>query len=86
MEFKHARAIGLTILLSLLPRALAAGQASAPATRPSGPERWEERIAAFEARDRAAPPLTGAVLFVGSSSIAGWTLEEFFPGLQIAHH
>ena len=56
-------------------------QPSAPATRAVGAEKWEERIAAFEAQDRAAPPPREAVLFVGSSSIVGWKLGEFFAGL-----
>jgi lysophospholipase L1-like esterase len=83
MKFKLGRARGLVILLCLLACAAAAalGQSTAPATRPAGPERWEERIAAFEARDRGAPPPSGAVLFVGSSSIVGWKLDEFFPGV-----
>ena len=81
MKFKQGRAIALAVLLSLLPRVVAAGQSTAPATQPAGPERWAERIAAFEARDRAAPPPAGPVLFVGSSSIVGWKLDEFFPNM-----
>lgn len=43
--------------------------------------KWEKDIAAFEAEDRATPPPTNAVLFVGSSSIRMWTnLAEMFPG------
>ena len=36
------------------------------------PTVWEPEIAAFERRDREAPPPRGAVLFVGSSSIRFW--------------
>ena len=85
MISKHERAHGLLILLVVLSCRAALGQATAtapaPATRPAGPDRWEERIAEFEAQDRAAPPPAGAVLFVGSSSIVGWKLGESFPGL-----
>lgn len=54
--------------------------ASAAAAMPRGPEldaypdpaRWEPAIQAFEAETRSAPPPPGAVVFYGSSSIAGW--------------
>jgi lysophospholipase L1-like esterase len=50
------------------------------AAEPAGPERWETTIAAFEAADRANPPPQGAILFIGSSTIALWkTLAEDFP-------
>jgi lysophospholipase L1-like esterase len=71
----------VAILASALIGSVARAQTTAPSTRPAGPERWEEKIAAFEAQDRATPPPRDAVLFVGSSSIVGWKLDEFFPGL-----
>jgi lysophospholipase L1-like esterase len=41
---------------------------------------WEEDIRRFEAADRTSPPPQGAVLFVGSSSIAMWqSLQRDFP-------
>lgn len=41
-------------------------------------------IAAFEAADRAHAPPSGAVLFVGSSSIRFWSrLAEDFPGVPV---
>lgn len=45
----------------------------------TGPARWEKDIAAFERRDREAPPPKGAVVFVGSSSIRLWDLAKSFP-------
>ncbi len=52
---------------------------------PQGPERdparYEETIQAFEAEDRISPPPRGATLFLGSSSITNWDLDEAFPGL-----
>ena len=43
-------------------------------------EKWEKEIATFEEMDRAKPPPTGAILFVGSSSIRLWkTLAQDFP-------
>jgi lysophospholipase L1-like esterase len=49
-------------------------------TRPSGPERFEKEIAAYEAADRAIPPPKGAILFIGSSTIRGWkSLANDFP-------
>lgn len=41
--------------------------------------RWEKAIAAFEASDKENPPPKGATLFVGSSSIRLWKLEDSFP-------
>jgi len=54
---------------------------------PSGGEaaeflEWQSEIAGFSAVDKLAPPPTGAVLFVGSSSIRLWhTLASDFPEL-----
>lgn len=48
----------------------------------AGPERWTAEIDALTQRDREQPPPTGAVVFVGSSSIRLWTtLAEDFPGV-----
>ncbi len=40
---------------------------------------WEPAIAAFETADTRTPPPKGANLFVGSSSIRLWNLDEYFP-------
>jgi lysophospholipase L1-like esterase len=40
---------------------------------------WEEEILGFEASDRRNPPPSGAILFVGSSSIRMWDLKKYFP-------
>lgn len=47
------------------------------------PSRFEADIRAFEAEDRASPPPTGGVLFVGSSSIRYWDLAAAFPGRRV---
>lgn len=52
---------------------------AARAENEEGPEKWETSIADFEARDAAAPPPKGALLFVGSSSIRKWDLESSWP-------
>ncbi len=41
--------------------------------------RWESAIAALEKKDAESPPPKHANLFVGSSSIVMWKLEESFP-------
>lgn len=46
---------------------------------PSPFARWEKAISAFEEQDEKSPPPKGAILFVGSSSIRLWDLEESFP-------
>ncbi len=41
--------------------------------------KWEKSIAAFETADKKTPPPEHPVLFVGSSSIRMWDLNQFFP-------
>jgi lysophospholipase L1-like esterase len=48
-----------------------------------GPERWEPQIAAFEKQDQEQAPPRNGILFVGSSSIRGWKLEEYFAELPV---
>jgi len=46
--------------------------------------KWEKEIAAFEEKDRANPPETGAIVFIGSSSIKRWTtLQQDFPNHRV---
>jgi hypothetical protein len=73
----HRSSRRLALLVCLV--ALAPGLALSARQSPD-PKRFEQDIAAFEAEDRAAPPPTGAVLFVGSSSIRYWDIEKAFPG------
>ena len=54
---------------------------AAPAAAQGG--LWEPAIAAFEASDRTTPPLTGEIVFVGSSSIRLWDVQRYFPDLKI---
>ena len=43
-------------------------------------QKWESEIAAFEQADSTNPPVKGAVVFIGSSTIRLWkTLAEDFP-------
>lgn len=44
--------------------------------------RWESAIKKFEEQDKANPPAKDGVLFVGSSSIRLWMLDESFPKLN----
>ena len=46
---------------------------------------WQTEMAAFEAQDRAAPPASGGIVFVGSSSIRLWDLPKAFPGLPVVN-
>lgn len=59
--------------------------ADSPAADPKGFERWESSIAAFEKQDQENPPPKGGILFVGSSSIRGWDLDEYFPNLPVVN-
>lgn len=68
------------------PPASTPGSASAEASRrtPVDTTRFEAEIQAFEATDRTAPPATGGILFVGSSSIRMWPdLTREFPGRPV---
>ncbi len=64
-------AISLTGLCALV------GTAAADDARSN---RWESAIRKFEEADEKSPPPPGGVLFVGSSSIRQWKLDESFPG------
>lgn len=59
-----------------------AGQTAARGATNNGPDRWESAIAKFEADDKVNPPPQNAIVFVGSSSIVRWHLDESFPNLK----
>lgn len=68
------RSAGLCCLaIAMLWRATASGQDPAES-------RWEESMQAFERQDEKSPPAKRANVFVGSSSIRMWKLQEAFPG------
>lgn len=46
----------------------------------TAPEKWQADLDRFAASDAKDPPAKGGVLFLGSSSIRLWKLEESFPG------
>ncbi len=46
------------------------------------PDVYADDIRAFQESDQAKPPAPGGILFLGSSSIRGWDLEKFFPGMD----
>src|SRR5258705_7534223 len=61
---------------------VSAQQVPGPAARAAAaPDRWEPAIAKLEAQDKAAPPPTNAIVFIGASSIVPWNLAEAFPEL-----
>jgi len=45
--------------------------------------RFEKDIQRFEKQDVKQPPPENAILFVGSSSILMWKLENYFPDLEV---
>lgn len=49
-------------------------------------EKWEKEIAAMEAKIASGATQTGRVLFVGSSSIRLWKLDQSFPDLKPVNH
>ena len=55
-----------------------------PAADRTGSAQWERAIRAFEAADKESPPPSGAVLFIGSSSIRLWkSLPKDFPKYHV---
>ena len=55
-----------------------------PGTAQPSPERWESTIRQFERQDSLNPVESGAVLFVGSSSIAKWQdVADYFPDQRV---
>src|SRR5437660_1775403 len=67
----------------LCPGPARAQDAPAAAQQPKAAP-FAAEIAAFEAADRKNPPPSGAVLFIGSSSIRLWTtLAKDFPELTV---
>ena len=70
----------LAILLLMLPCVPSAAPAG---VEPEKPNRWEKAILAFEEKDRQQMPAPGQILFVGSSTIRIWKVQECFPGLDI---
>lgn len=48
-------------------------------------DRWESTIRKFEQLDRERPPAPGGNLFLGSSSIVRWNIEDSFSGLPVAN-
>jgi len=64
------------MLIGLL--AAASGAALFADEKSEGPKQWEKAIQKFEEQDRRHPPVKGGILFVGSSSIRFWDLEEHF--------
>jgi lysophospholipase L1-like esterase len=44
------------------------------------PEKWQAELDRMAAADAKDPPAKGGVLFLGSSSIRMWKLEQSFPG------
>jgi lysophospholipase L1-like esterase len=68
-------------LLAIL--TFAAASAGEDAAAAEAERQWGEAIRAFEDADRRDPPPPGGILFVGSSSIRLWKLDEHFPDLPV---
>jgi lysophospholipase L1-like esterase len=78
--------IGVTfwcLITPLTAQPAATPQTSQTAVQPKQAP-FESEIAAFESEDKQSPPPSGAVLFLGSSSIRLWTtLPKDFPELTV---
>ena len=86
---RSSRPLAILLLLSVYARAAPAQAGGAQAGGAAAavaldPRRFEAEIRAFEAADRASPPLLGGVVFIGSSSIRAWVdVAADFPGVPV---
>jgi lysophospholipase L1-like esterase len=81
MQTLTKRALGLSHVVLLF---LATGRGAFGAEVPHDFQKWEKDVAAFERMDCTNPPPKGAILFIGSSTIARWkTLADDFPGHRV---
>ncbi len=72
------------VVFALALLVVAASPTRAQTVAPADPARWEPAIKAFETADIAAPPPSGGIVFIGSSSIRLWTsLATDFPGMPV---
>jgi len=79
----RADRVGLLSIAGAVIAALHLGLATARAAEPgAAANRWEKTIQRFEEQDARQAPPKNAVLFLGSSSIVGWDLGEWFPGVE----
>jgi lysophospholipase L1-like esterase len=76
MKIKHLNGIAAATLVTLFVFPVFAEEASPHA-------RWEKAIQRFEEKDKESPPPKHANLFVGSSSIVMWNLDESFPEYEV---
>jgi lysophospholipase L1-like esterase len=85
---KRHRFCRLAVVCSLIlvSSAFFSVRAQEPASAKKGPERYEKEIQNLEEkfRSQAVPP--GGLLFVGSSSIRLWKLDQWFPDLKAINH
>lgn len=70
--------LAILCLPLFLSQARETSAAEAEASKPNF-KKWEASIQKFEAQDKTSPPPKGANLFVGSSSIRMWKLDQSFP-------
>ena len=69
--------VALLLVLPCIPSAAPIG------VKPEKANRWEKAILAFEEKERQQMPPPGGILFVGSSTIRIWNVQECFPELDI---
>lgn len=75
--FRTASLMAAFFTAALSASTMACAATAAPA------DQWADAMAAFDRKDREKPLPPGGIVFVGSSSIGGWDLERFFPGLPV---
>jgi len=80
---RHTNRLACSVMAAAAVAALHLGFATAGAAEPeAAPNRWEKTIQRFEQQDTRQSPPKNAVLFLGSSSIVGWNVKEWFPDVE----
>jgi lysophospholipase L1-like esterase len=80
-RLRSRRLRGLACLLAVSVATIAGNASAALAADPA--ERWLPAMERFDQLDREAQPKPGGILFLGSSSIRMWDVEEWFPDLPV---
>jgi len=81
---KHRDVVRLRLALAAVLFAVGSGRLALAAEAGAAKEnRWEPKIRQFEEQDQEQMPPAGGILFVGSSSIVGWKVDQCFPGLPV---
>ena len=76
----------LAVTLTALPQLATTCGDEKSKSQPKSPERWEPDVRKLEAAFAKRNPPTADVVFIGSSTIRRWKLQQSFPALNAVNH